>query len=336
MILNDLRIITLLDWLENDCLLTVSNCEPASNDASFRRYFRVTIDSKTFIAMDAPPDKEDIAPFIRIADLLKRANVNTPAILQRNLDDGFLLLEDFGSQWLLDELNDETAPELYGRALRDLLPLHANETLLNANLPRYDETLLQREMALFEEWFVEQLLDGELPPELWANVQRILIDSALEQPTVCVHRDYHSRNLMVLPNGELGVLDFQDTVLGALTYDLVSLLRDCYIDWSDEQIETWLRDYFEQLQTANVVECNFVQFKRWFDLMGMQRHLKVCGIFSRLHLRDDKPDYLKSIPRTLNYIVQVCGAYSELHEFQRFLQQQILPEWQKQFLLLGR
>ncbi len=329
MILNDLRIITLLDWLENDCLLNVTKCESASNDASFRRYFRVTIDGETFIAMDAPPDKEDIAPFIRIADLLKRANVNTPAILQRNLADGFLLLEDFGSQWLLDELNEETASEFYGRALRDLLPLHTNELLLNADLPHYDETLLRREMALFEEWFVEQLLDGELPPELWANVQRILIDSALEQPTVCVHRDYHSRNLMVLPNSELGVLDFQDAVLGALTYDLVSLLRDCYIDWSDEQIETWLRDYFEQLQTANVVECNFAQFKRWFDLMGMQRHLKVCGIFSRLHLRDDKPDYLKSIPRTLHYIVQVCGAYPELHEFQQFLQQQILPEWQR-------
>jgi aminoglycoside/choline kinase family phosphotransferase len=166
-------------------------------------------------------------------------------------------------------------------------------------------------------------------------VQRILIDSALEQPTGCVHRDYHSRNLMVLPNGELGVLDFQDAVLGALTYDIVSLLRDCYIDWSDEQIEMWLRDYFQQLQTANVVKCDFIQFKRWFDLMGMQRHLKVCGIFARLHLRDDKSEYLKSIPRTLNYIINVCGAYSELSEFQQFLEQQILPEWQKQFSLLG-
>ncbi len=335
MILNDLRIITLLDWLENDCLFNVENCESASNDASFRRYFRVTIDGETFIAMDAPPDKEDIAPFMRIANLFKQANVNTPKLLQHNAAEGFLLLEDFGSQWLLDKLNNDTATELYGRALRDLLPLHTHKNLLNADLPRYDETLLRREMVLFEEWFIEQFLDSELPPNLWENVQRILIDSALEQPTVCVHRDYHSRNLMVLPNGELGVLDFQDAVLGALTYDIVSLLRDCYIDWSDEQIEMWLRDYFQQLQTANVVKCDFIQFKRWFDLMGMQRHLKVCGIFARLHLRDDKSEYLKSIPRTLNYIINVCGAYSELSEFQQFLEQQILPEWQKQFSLLG-
>ncbi|MDD5755259.1 MAG: phosphotransferase [Methylococcales bacterium] len=329
MILNDLRIITLLDWLENDCLLNVENCESASNDASFRRYFRVTIEGKTFIAMDAPPDKEDIAPFMRIANLFKQANVNTPTLLQHNTLDGFLLLEDFGSQWLLDELNDENAAELYGVALRGLLPLHTHETLLNADLPCYDETLLRREMALFEEWFVEQLLDSELPPDLWENVQQVLIQSALEQPVVCVHRDYHSRNLMVLPTGELGVLDFQDAVLGALTYDIVSLLRDCYIDWSDDQIEMWLRNYFEQLKTAKVVDCDFVQFKRWFDLMGMQRHLKVCGIFARLHLRDDKSEYLKSIPRTLNYIIKVCGAYPELSEFQTFLAQQILLAWQR-------
>ena len=316
MILKDLRTMTLLDWLENDCLLNVENCEPASNDASFRRYFRVKIDGENFIAMDAPPDKEDIVPFMKIATLFKQANVNTPTLLQHNLEDGFILLEDFGSQWLLDELNEDNATSLYARALTDLLPLATNENLLNANLPPYDEKVLRREMALFEEWFVEQLLDEELPQDLWENVQQILVKSALEQPQVCVHRDYHSRNLMVLPNGELGVLDFQDAVLGALTYDSVSLLRDCYIDWSDDKIETWLRAYFEQLQTAKVVECDFTQFKRWFDLMGMQRHLKVCGIFSRLHLRDEKSQYLKSLPRTLNYLIKVCSAYSELHEFQ--------------------
>jgi aminoglycoside/choline kinase family phosphotransferase len=321
MILNDLRTMTLLDWLENDCLLNVTKCEPASNDASFRRYFRVTIDGETFIAMDAPPDKEDIAPFMRIATLFKNANVNTPTLLHHNVEDGFILLEDFGSQWLLDELNNENATALYQRALCDLLPLHTHESLLNADLPIYDETLLRREMALFEEWFVEQFLDDEeLPPDLWENVQKVLIKSALEQPIVCVHRDYHSRNLMVLPNGELGVLDFQDAVLGALTYDIVSLLRDCYIDWSDEKIEMWLRDYFEQLQLAKVVECDFAKFKRWFDLMGMQRHLKAIGIFARLHLRDEKSAYLQSIPRTFNYVIQVCGAYPELRAFQTVLE----------------
>jgi aminoglycoside/choline kinase family phosphotransferase len=320
MILNDLRTMTLLDWLENDCLLNVTKCEPASNDASFRRYFRVTIDGETFIAMDAPPDKEDIAPFMRIATLFKNANVNTPTLLHHNVEDGFILLEDFGSQWLLDELNNENAAVLYQQALRDLLPLHTDELLLNADLPDYDETVLRREMALFEEWFVEQLLDEELQPDLWESVQKILIKSALEQPVVCVHRDYHSRNLMVLPNGELGVLDFQDAVLGALTYDIVSLLRDCYIDWSDDKIEMWLHDYFEQLQQAKVVECDFAQFKLWFDLMGMQRHLKAIGIFARLHLRDEKSTYLQSIPRTFNYVIQVCGAYPELQAFQMILE----------------
>lgn len=319
MILNDLRIMTLLDWLENDCLFTVTKCEPASNDASFRRYFRVTIDEKTFIAMDAPPDKEDIVPFMKIATLFKDAAVNTPALLRHNLEDGLILLEDFGSQWLLNELKDENATELYHRALQELLPLHTDERLLRADLPAYDETLLRREMALFEEWFVEQFLDEELPPTLWENVQKILIQSALEQPIVCVHRDYHSRNLMVLPNGELGVLDFQDAVLGALTYDIVSLLRDCYIDWADEMVNKWLHDYFQQLKAANVVNCEFTQFKRWFDLMGMQRHLKAIGIFARLHLRDEKSAYLKSIPRTLNYVLQVCSEYPELQEFQTIL-----------------
>lgn len=316
----DFRIMSLIDWLENDCLLNVQSCDPASNDASFRRYFRVKINDKNFIAMDAPPDKENIVPFLEIATLFKNANVNTPTILQCNLEDGFILLEDFGSQWLLDELNDENATPLYAKALNDLLPLHTNERLLNANLPAYDAELLRREMALFEQWFVEQLLDDELPQNLWENVQQLLIQSALDQPIVCVHRDYHSRNLMVLENGDLGVLDFQDAVLGALTYDIVSLLRDCYIDWEQDKIHSWLHDYFQQLKAANVVDCDFETFKRWFDLMGMQRHLKAIGIFARLHLRDEKSDYLKSIPRTLNYVLQVCKNYPQLHEFKTLVE----------------
>ena len=324
MIPNDLRIITLLDWLENDCLLPVSSFEPASNDASFRRYFRVTIEGNTFIAMDAPPDKEAIIPFIDIAILLKQADVNTPAILQYNIEDGFILLEDFGSQWLLDALHVDTVETLYHRALSGLLPLHTNKTLLQAQLPHYDEELLRREMALFEEWFVEHYLDDELPPVLWENVQQLLTSSALEQPKVCVHRDYHSRNLMVLPSGELGVLDFQDAVLGALTYDMVSLLRDCYVSWPSEQVERLLLGYFNQLLDAQVVDVDFAQFKRWFDLMGMQRHLKAIGIFARLHLRDDKSDYLNAIPCTLDYVIDVCRTYPQLHEFQHFLQQRIL------------
>ena len=329
MIPSDLRLLTLLDWLENDCLLPVSSCKPASNDASFRRYFRVIIEGDAFIVMDAPPDKEDIIPFMDIALLFKQAGVNTPRILHHNLQEGFILLEDFGSTWLLDALDNTTAGTLYRQALLDLLPLHTHPALLQATLPAYDAALLHREMGLFEEWFVEQYLDDELPPVLWENVQALLIANALEQPRVCVHRDYHSRNIMVLPDGELGVLDFQDAVLGALTYDLVSLLRDCYISWPEAQVDEWLRAYFDELVKEKVVDVDYAHFKRWFDLMGVQRHLKAIGIFARLHLRDGKSDYLNAIPRTLQYVIAVSRNDPALHDFYHFLMQRIAPAIEK-------
>ncbi|HCT99569.1 MAG TPA: aminoglycoside phosphotransferase [Methylococcaceae bacterium] len=329
MIPSDLRLLTLLDWLENDCLLPVSSCKPASNDASFRRYFRVIIEGDAFIVMDAPPDKEDIIPFMDIALLFKQAGVNTPRILHHNLQEGFILLEDFGSTWLLDALDNTTAGTLYRQALLDLLPLHTHPALLQATLPAYDAALLHREMGLFEEWFVEQYLDDELPPVLWENVQALLIANALEQPRVCVHRDYHSRNIMVLPDGELGVLDFQDAVLGALTYDLVSLLRDCYISWPEAQVDEWLRAYFDELVKEKVVDVDYAHFKRWFDLMGVQRHLKAIGIFARLHLRDGKSDYLNAIPRTLQYVIAVSRNDPALYDFYHFLMQRIAPAIEK-------
>lgn len=329
MIPSDLRLLTLLDWLENDCLLPVSSCKPTSNDASFRRYFRVIIEGDAFIVMDAPPDKEDIIPFMDIALLFKQAGVNTPRILHHNLQEGFILLEDFGSTWLLDALDNTTASTLYRQALLDLLPLHTHPALLQATLPAYDAALLHREMGLFEEWFVEQYLDDELPPVLWENVQALLIANALEQPRVCVHRDYHSRNIMVLPDGELGVLDFQDAVLGALTYDLVSLLRDCYISWPEAQVDEWLRAYFDELVKEKVVDVDYAHFKRWFNLMGVQRHLKAIGIFARLHLRDGKSDYLNAIPRTLQYVIAVSRNDPALYDFYHFLMQRIAPAIEK-------
>jgi len=315
----------MLDWLENDLLLTIDSCEPASSDASFRRYFRVKVPEGQFIVMDAPPDKENIEPFIRVAGLLARSRVNVPTIFQQNLADGFLLLEDFGSQCFLDQLNSYNATELYQSAFDSLFLLQANTTIENCGLPSYNEVLLHRELSIFEDWFLNQWLDIQIPASLWETVRTILVTSALEQPITCVHRDYHSRNLMVLNDDSPGVIDFQDAVIGPITYDLVSLLRDCYIAWPEQQVEKWMSHYYGRLLQAELIACNPAQFKRWFDLMGMQRHLKAIGIFSRLHLRDGKSSYLDDIPRTLNYVKTVCAAYPELLEFSGFLKNQVLP-----------
>ncbi len=325
MIPNDLRILSMLDWLENDLLLIINTCQPASSDASFRRYFRVTVVEGHYIVMDAPPEKENIASFIKVAGILAQSQVNVPTIFEQNLNDGFLLLEDFGSQCYLDVLNVDNATHLYQCAFDALFKLQLLTDINGCGLPSYDVPLLQRELTLFNEWFLTQLLDVQIPATLWEAVCEKLIISALEQPKVCVHRDYHSRNLMVLTEDSPGVIDFQDAVVGPITYDLVSLLKDCYIAWPETQVEEWMTVYYERLVQAGLIACPYAQFKRWFDLMGMQRHLKAIGIFSRLHLRDDKSTYLQDIPRTFNYVMTVCSSYPELEEFGEFLQHQIKP-----------
>ncbi len=321
----DLRTILMFDWLENDLLLTITSCAPASSDASFRRYFRVQTPDQQFIVMDAPPPQENTEPFIRIAKLLTQSQVKVPTIFQQNQTDGFLLLEDFGSQCFLDRLNEATAADLYQSAFDSLFKLQTQTPIQNAGLPGYDEPLLHRELAIFDEWFLGQLLDLQIPEAVWESVRAMLTASALEQPRSCVHRDYHSRNLMILDNDSPGVIDFQDAVIGPITYDLVSLLRDCYIAWPEHRIEQWQSDYFDRLRQAGLINCSRAQFKRWFDLMGLQRHLKAVGIFSRLHLRDGKSNYLDDIPRTLNYVTTVCAAYPELTLFNDFLREQVLP-----------
>ncbi|MFI3137369.1 MAG: phosphotransferase [Methylococcaceae bacterium] len=337
MIHEDLRTLSMLDWLENDLLLSISSCTPASSDASFRRYFRVrvsddcinTADSviagQQFIVMDAPPPQENVEPFIRIAELFRQSQVKVPVIFQQNPSDGFLLLEDFGSHCFLDRLNADSAADLYQSAFDSLFNLQTQTSLQNAGLPYYDEPLLHRELAIFDEWFLVHLLDLHIPTSIWDAVCALVTVSALEQPRSCVHRDYHSRNLMVLAGNLPGVIDFQDAVIGPITYDLVSLLRDCYIAWPEQQVEQWQVNYFERLRQAGLVNCSQAQFKRWFDLMGLQRHLKAIGIFSRLHLRDGKSNYLGDIPRTLNYVTTVCATYPELAAFNDFLHEQVLP-----------
>lgn len=319
MIPEDFRKLTLLDWLENDLLLQVERLEPASSDASFRRYFRITLPDRQLIVMDAPPDKENVAAFIKTQAILAQAKVSVPAIYQQNLGYGFLVLEDFGSTSYLDQLKPDNANELYGAAIATLLALQSNTPVNNTDLPHYDGALLLRELGIFEEWFIEKRLGLELPEALWEKACTVLVNSALQQPKTCVHRDYHSRNLMYRPNNPPGVIDFQDAVIGPVTYDAVSLLRDCYIAWPQAQISQWLTGYYNALHHAGIVQVDLATFTRWFDLMGLQRHLKAIGIFSRLDIRDNKSGYLQDIPRTLGYVIAQTEKYPELAEFGRFI-----------------
>ena len=325
----DKRVNEIIHWLENDLKLALSGFNVASADASFRRYFRVTTATDNYIVMDAPPDKEDTASFVCIARLFEQANIHTPHIYQQNKAQGFLLLEDLGNQSYLDALTPDTADNLYQAAFDTLLNLHQHIDLKNCRLPRYDSELLQTELEIFYQWFLQHWLNIDCPGSIRQTVNAVLIHSAQEQPQLCVHRDFHSRNLMVLDSHSPGVIDFQDAVIGPVTYDLVSLLRDCYIAWPQQQVEQWTNCYYQQLLDKNIVSCNPDKFQRWFDLMGLQRHLKAIGIFTRLKFRDNKPDYMADIPRTLNYIMQILDKYPELAEFSGFIKQTVLPGYQE-------
>lgn len=319
----------MLDWLSNDLSLAVDRYEPASSDASFRRYFRIYINDRTYIVMDAPPDKENIEAFIKVAKLLSVPGVNVPEIYQINLKQGFLLLEDFGATCYLDSLKPSNADHMYQCALDSLFQQQTHIAPDGLEMPYYDRSLLIRELGIFEEWFATRYLNTSIPTDLSNKVNELLITSALEQPLTFVHRDYHSRNLMDLGNGSPGVIDFQDAVIGPITYDLVSLLKDCYISWPETQIDRWRNAYFQRLLRLGMIDCDQMQFKRWFDLMGLQRHLKAIGIFARLHLRDGKSAYLNDIPRTMNYVTTTCAQYPELSEFADFLNKHILPAYRR-------
>jgi aminoglycoside/choline kinase family phosphotransferase len=326
---SDTRLAVLLDWLRTDLGRPVENLEPASGDASFRRYFRARIDGGTWIVMDAPPPRENVRPFLAVAALLRQAGVQTPAIHAADPERGFVLLDDFGARPYLENLDAESADRLYGDALAALLRLQIGVDPATAELPAYDERLLLAELEIFREWFLGRLLGLELRPSEAALLDQVwqrLVASALEQPQVCVHRDYHSRNLMVTERGNPGVLDFQDAVIGPIAYDAVSLLRDCYIAWPASRVDAWLDGYRAKLREAGLLNvAGAEKFRRWFDLMGLQRHLKAIGIFSRLKLRDGKSGYLKDIPRTFGYLVDVSRTYPELAEFLEFLETRIRP-----------
>jgi len=312
---SDERLQQLHSWL-NDCLaISDYQLQPASGDASFRRYFRLSHNGHSDIVMDAPPEREDSQPFVDISKALINLGLNAPEVIEQDLEQGFLILTDLGQQQYLDVLNENNADKLYGDAMQALLSLQAGGEAEYA-FPDYDRKLLMTEMELFRNWLLDQHLGMVLSETEHAcldEVFNLLAESALQQPQVAVHRDYHSRNLMLCDTHNPGILDFQDAVKGAVTYDLVSLLRDCYIAWPQVKVEAWVAGYHEQAVQAGILpEENEAQFIRWFDLMGVQRHLKAAGIFARLNHRDGKSGYMKDIPRTLDYVLQVSNKYSEL------------------------
>jgi len=325
----DTRQREIADWLEKELGLSQVELAPASSDASFRRYFRCFKNNEALIVMDAPPQHEDCQSFIDIANTMGKLGLNVPKVHLIDLERGYLLLSDLGSVQYLEQLNEQNAAKLYADALATLKRLQfrgSQEILL---LPDYDTHLLQREMELFREWFVVQQLNCELSAndnQIMDEAFFLLTESALVQPRVWVHRDYHSRNLMVTAKNNPGVLDFQDAVYGPVTYDLVSLLRDCYVSWSLPRVESWVENYYLQIkETLLGDDVDLALFQKWFDWMGVQRHLKAIGIFSRLNIRDGKAGYLADIPRTFSYLTEVTSSYTELAELNRVLERRIKP-----------
>lgn len=321
---SDSRLDALARWVAEDLGFAGCRIEPASADASFRRYFRVTRGSDSYIVMDAPPDKEALEPFLRVARSLKGMGLNVPVILASDARQGLLLLSDLGTRQYLDQLAaNRDVDRLYGDALDALVRMQTRGEEAAHALPAYDRELLHREMELMPEWFLERHLEAPANPETRAMLDRLfefLSQNALAQPATFVHRDYHSRNLLITGEDNPGILDFQDAVRGAVTYDAVSLLKDCYIAWPRKRVHGWLLAYRRALIAAGFgLAAEDDEFVRWFDLMGLQRHIKVLGIFARLFYRDGKPGYLKDLPRVLAYTREAAALYPQTAEFAEHL-----------------
>jgi N-acetylmuramate 1-kinase len=324
----DARVALIREWLSRDLRLALVRLEPASSDASFRRYFRAFTGDTTYVVMDAPPGKEDVRPYLKVSGLLEGVGVHVPHVHAADADRGLLLLEDLGTINYLERLHAGDDPgHLYGDALTALLGIQVRGAEASLGLPPYDEPALSRELALLPEWFLARHLALTLDAadkELLAMSFGFLIREALAQPAVFVHRDYHSRNLMVVAGRNPGVIDFQDALRGPVGYDLVSLLKDCYIAWPRERVVEWVAGYRQRLAAqGGQAGASEAQFLRWFDLIGVQRHLKVLGIFCRLWYRDGKPGYLPDLPRTLAYVRDTCARYSELAPLARFLETRV-------------
>ena len=312
-----------LAWIRrtlDDATLTLL---PASTDASFRSYWRTSHAGQSWIVMDSPPAQEDPAPWLEIGARLSAAGLHVPEVRGHDLQQGFLLIEDLGSQLYLPALTDTTVDALYADAMDALLCMQRDVDV--TGMQAYDRAFLQRELEIMPEWFLGRHLGfapGTEQREVMDAAFSLLLDSAQEQPRCFVHRDYHSRNLLVVGDNNPGVIDFQGALHGPITYDLASLLRDCYIVWDRERVEGWAEHYRRRLQVAGLIDATVdtARFLRWFDLIGLQRHIKVLGIFCRLHYRDGKHGYLDDLPRVYDYVTTVAARYPELALFARMLE----------------
>lgn len=307
----DSRKAQLIHWLNNQLEHATYTLETASADASFRRYFRVMQNGQTLIAMDAPPDKEDSQPFIDITERLRKKNLHAPEIIASDLAQGFILMEDLGDSPYLYSLDKDNVDDLYKAAMSALITMQG----ANRNgLPIYSRELLQQEMNLMQEWFLAKHLGITLNTSQQNTLNTVyttLLDNISQHPIAFVHRDYHSRNLMITEENNPGIIDFQDAVQGSIAYDLVSLLRDCYIEWPTDQVYNWVDWFHTKAVKADLIQPEYTpeQFRYDFDMMGLQRHIKVLGIFARLNHRDGKPGYLNDIPLTLHYVLSIAKRH---------------------------
>lgn len=312
------------DWLVNTIKLKDFSIHPLAGDASFRRYFRLHTAHSTMIVMDAPPEKEALDSFISIAEILAQAQIAVPKIIAANYEEGFLLLEDFGDKLLLHVLDNDHVHPYYTEAINSLFKMQS--TIQANQLPAFNQEFMRKEMNLCPEWFFKQYLGlhlTEKEQQLIHNTIHLLATEVAKQPSIFIHRDYHSRNLMIINQDThaLGIIDFQDAMYGPLTYDLVSLLKDCYIAWPREKVLEWV-SYFHA-HSPYAQSYSLAEFIRAFDFCGLQRHLKVLGVFCRLHLRDNKSGYLADLPLTLNYVLECAEIYEELHPLFHFLQTRV-------------
>lgn len=324
----DSRYLELKNWLSQSWPDSINSIHPLAGDASFRRYFRVMTNKGNFVAMDSPTDRENSQSFFSINKAFAALGLHVPEIYQAELKQGFLLIEDFGDTHYLNALTKDNADKLYNKAMRDLAILQTCPELTDWQLPKFDYAAFMLEFSRFQEWYLVQYLGLTLTPDekqMLQTAYSFLISIAHEQPQVCVHRDYHSRNLMYLTDNDMGILDFQDAVVGPITYDLMSLLRDCYIHWPQSCIEKWIKQYYRYCIQAQIDLPDFKQFQRWFDLMSIQRHLKVLYIFSRLKLSYGNPNYIQYIPRVLAYLQRTLPYYPELNDLKLFIERRVLP-----------
>lgn len=335
----DTRLKMLTQWVRDLPGFDQATPLPVSGDASFRRYFRVSGDphgtgSQNYIVMDAPPEHEDCRPFVAIAHHWRTLDIAVPDLVYEDLTRGFLLLEDFGDQLMLGALSAGNADELYSAAMDELVRIQRASDSADYPLPAYDLELLDREMALFPDWLLTRKLGltlGNGERALLETTFAFLRESALAQPEVAVHRDYHSRNLLIRPGTDRpGVIDFQDAVRGPVTYDLVSLVKDCYIRWPEERISQWTEQFRLLSADAGLHKADQATFRQWLELMGMQRHLKAAGIFARLAIRDGKTGFLKDIPRTVGYLVEASSRQGALRHFHEWLTDDVVPAIERQ------